>query len=551
MNGLEVTVLLGTTVFAGAVLSPKVRMPAPLILLVLGLILGSVPELREIELPPEVVLLIFLPAMLFWESLTTSLRSIKRDFRGIVILSTLQVVVTAFAVAAVAASLGMPWEAALVLGAALAPPDATAVAAMGRSLPHRNFMLLKAESLTNDGTALVIYAIAVGTTVGGQYSALDVTGLVVRSYAGGLAAGAVVAGLAYVVLRRLTDAITINIGLLLTPFAAYLLAESIQASGVLAVVVAGLIVAFVSGRISNANSRRQTESAWPLASYLLNGSLFVLIGLEVQAVTHELGAGDIGRLTTIVVAVWIGLIFVRFLFQSVSVLLIRVLDRRPEQRARRMTYRARVVSAVAGFRGAISLAIALSVPPAMDNGRPFPGRDDIVFVTAGVIVLTLLVQGPLLPMVVRWAALPEDVSTPTETVLAEIAITKSAIQALPRLAREIGVSDVVRDRLADEYREHLRVVEERGSVSVQQVETVGEEGATGGAEERAVPGPESGSPGVRSRQRARLALALLESKRAVLIRLRHDGSIDDSVARQIQTQLDVEELRLTGVDRFE
>src|SRR4051794_20744095 len=156
------------------------------------------------------VLLIFLPAMLFWESLTTSLRSIKRDFRGIVIMSTLLVVATAFAVAGTAHALGMPWEAALVLGAAVAPPDATAVAALGRTLPHRNFMLLKAESLTNDGTALVVYAIAVGIGVGGNYTPLDMTRLVALSYVGGLAAGVVVAGAAYFVLRRLRDASTIN-----------------------------------------------------------------------------------------------------------------------------------------------------------------------------------------------------------------------------------------------------------------------------------------------------------------------------------------------------
>jgi monovalent cation/hydrogen antiporter len=238
------------------------------------------------------------------------------------------VVATAFAVAGIAHRLGMPWEAALVLGAAVAPPDATAVAALGRTLPHRNFMLLKAESLTNDGKALVVYAIAVGVAVGGDYTAVEITGLVLLSHVGGVAVGALVAGAAYLVLRRLRDATAINIALLLIPFASYLLAELIHASGVLAVVVAGLIVAYTSTRISTAASRRQTESVWPLGSYLLNGSLFVLIGLEVQAVAHELAAGQSGRLLVIVVGVWAGLIVVRFLLQTASVSLIRLLDRR-------------------------------------------------------------------------------------------------------------------------------------------------------------------------------------------------------------------------------
>src|SRR3978361_1038187 len=147
MNGLEITVTLGAAVFAGTVLAPRLRMATPLLLLLLGLALGFVPELRSIELHPEMVLLIFLPVMLFWESLTTSLRSIRRDLRGIVLLSTLLVVASAPAVAGVAHLLGLPWNTALILGAALAPPDATAVAALGRMLPRRNFMLLKAESL--------------------------------------------------------------------------------------------------------------------------------------------------------------------------------------------------------------------------------------------------------------------------------------------------------------------------------------------------------------------------------------------------------------------
>src|SRR3954464_5765156 len=262
MNGLEITVALGAAVFAGTVLAPRLRMATPLLLLLMGLVLGFVPELRHIELHPEMVLLIFLPVMLFWESLTTSLRSIRRDFRGIMIMSTLLVVATAFAVAGIGHALGIPWAAALVLGAAVAPPDATVVAALGRTLPHRNFMLLKAESLTNDGTALVVYAIAVGIAVGGDYTPLDVTGLVARSYLGGLAVGAAVAAVAFFLLRPLRDATTINIGLLLVPSVSSRVAGGVGASGGLPGVVPGLAVGYASARISPAASRRQTESAW-------------------------------------------------------------------------------------------------------------------------------------------------------------------------------------------------------------------------------------------------------------------------------------------------
>ena len=553
MNGLEMTVTLGATVFAGTVLAPRLRMATPLVLLLLGLALGFVPELRHIELHPEMVLLIFLPVMLFWESLTTSLRSIRRDFRGIMIMSTLLVVATAFSVAGIAHALGLPWAAALVLGAAVAPPDATAVAALGRTLPHRNFMLLKAESLTNDGTALVVYAIAVGIAVGGDYTPLDVAGLITRSYLGGVAVGALVAAAAYVVLRPLRDATTINIGLLLIPFVAYLVAELIGASGVLAVVVAGLAVGYASARISTAASRRQTESAWPLGSQLLNGTLFVLIGLEVQVVVRDLGLTAVARLLGVVVAVWIGLLVVRFVFQTLSVSLIRLLDRRPSQRARRMSYRARLVSAVAGFRGAVSLAIALSVPVLRENGDPFPGREDIVFVTTGVIVLTLLVQGPLLPAVVRWARLPEDTGLDDELRLAERALTTTTVTAIPDLADEHGISAEVRDRVSRDYAEHLSLWEA--------TESERRTPAAGPGPGGDVPGPgvepallpdrvaiADPSPLARDEEYRRLRLALLDRKREVLLRLRREGAIDDSVARRVQTRIDIEELRLTGVE---
>jgi Na+/H+ antiporter len=528
MNGLEITVLLGAAVLAGTVAAPRLRIAVPLLLVIIGLALGFVPKLREVELPPETVLLLFLPVMLFWESLTTSLRSIKRDFRGIVIMSTLLVVATAFGVAGIAYALGMPWDAALILGAALAPPDATAAAALGRILPHRQFMLLKAESLTNDGTALVVYAVAVGVAAGGHYTPLDITGLVLLSYLGGLASGALFAGVAYLVMRGLWDPIALNLALLLTPFVAYLAAELIGASGVLAVVVAGLVLSYVSGRISTAASRRQTESAWPLGAYLLNGALFVLIGLEVHSAASEYRAGDLGRLLGLVIGVWVALIVIRFVFAQAAVLVIRALDRRPSQRTRRMSYRARVVSTVAGVRGAVSLAIALSVPATLQNGAPFPRREEIVFVTAGVVLLTLMVQAPLLPPAVRWAKLPEDHDAEAELLLAEREISSAVAAALPELAREHGIGEEARRILARDYEEHLARAEADRLQTETRPDTL-----------------------VDHEEYVRLRVAVLDRKREVLHRLRRTGAIDDSVARHIQTRLDIEELRLTGPDPME
>lgn len=594
MEGLEVTVLLGLTILVGTLIAPRVRLALPLVLVILGLLLGFVPPLREVQLPPETVLLLFLPVMLFWESLTTSLRSIRRDFRYIVPMSTLLVVASAFAVAGIGVLFGMPWEIALILGAAVAPPDATAVAALGRLLPRRMFMKLKAESLTNDGTALVLYAIAVSLALGGQVTPLSVTWDVLVSYVGGIAAGIVVAALATLLLRRISSTIVINVTLLIVPFSAFLLAELVHASGVLAVVVAGLIVAWVSPRVTTAASRRQADAAWPFGVFLLNGALFVLIGLEVQFVAHEISAAAIGRLVLVTLAVWATLFAVRYVFQLLNVLFQRRPAERPPRGARS---RARLVSTVAGMRGAVSLAIALSVPTGVSAGSMVGGRDEIVFVTAGVILLSLLVQAPLLPALVRWARFPVDHAEDEEYELAERAISGAALAALDDLAAEHGIGQEVRDRVRAEGYQALEFANARTLAREQALidaeadaldEMLGAPDPYGtGGEARSredddedagnvavsagtAPDPEATdgttlqmiatsadvdlaqrSPLVRHEEHTRLKLALLDRKREVLLGLRGAGTVDDMVVRRISARLDLEQVRLQGIEEFD
>jgi NhaP-type Na+/H+ or K+/H+ antiporter len=189
---LEFVVALGVAVLVCDVLGRRLRVPSPVLLLLGGVVLGFVPAFSDVRLPPEAVLLVFLPVILFWESLTTSLREIRRNLRGVVLLSTVLVIVTAAAVAATAHALGLAWGAAWVLGAALAPTDATAVGVLARSLPRRNVTILRAESLVNDGTALVLYSIAVTAVVNDTTpGAWEVVGSFTLSYAGGLAVGLV------------------------------------------------------------------------------------------------------------------------------------------------------------------------------------------------------------------------------------------------------------------------------------------------------------------------------------------------------------------------
>lgn len=600
MEGLEVTVLIGLTILVGTLLAPRVRLALPLVLVILGLLLGFVPQLREIQLPPETVLLLFLPVMLFWESLTTSLRSIRRDFRYILPMSTLLVVASAFAVAGIGLLFGMPWETALILGAAVAPPDATAVAALGRLLPRRMFMKLKAESLTNDGTALVLYAIAISLALGGNVTPLSVTMSVLVSYIGGIAAGVVIAALGYLLLRRTSSTTVINVTLLLIPFSAFLLAEIAHASGVLAVVVAGLIVAYVSPRVTTASSRRQVAAAWPFGVFLLNGALFVLIGLEVQFVAHEISAAAIGRLVLITLAVWGTLLIVRYLFQVMNAPFQRRGAARPSRGARA---RSMAVSTVAGMRGAVSLAIALSVPVASATEGEIAGRDEIVFITAGVILLSLLVQAPLLPAIVRWARFPVDHADDEEYELAERAISGAALAALDDLAVEHGVGQEIRDKVRAEGYQMLEFSNARALAREQAIVDaeaqaldvmLGEPDPLGGDGQQLDGGADTASAGsapvalrmpdvdaatgdgtdgevrtlqmlatsadvdvmqrsplLRHEEHTRLKLALIDRKREVLLGLRRDGTVDDLVVRRISARLDLEQVRLQGIEEYD
>src|ERR1700759_11818 len=244
MNSLRdpgLVVALGLAVLVCDVVARRVRIAPPVVLLVCGALLGFVPALRSTHLPPDAVLLLFLPALLYWESLTTSLREIRSNLRVIVLLSTVLIAATAAAVAAAGHALGLPWGPAWVLGAALAPTDATAVGVLAGALPRRTVTTLRAESLVNDGTALVIYGLAVGGTVGEEHlGVIHVGGLFLLSYPGGALAGVLTAWVWSPGRRGLDHPLLVGVSVILIPFAAYLLADAVHASGVLAVVVCGL-----------------------------------------------------------------------------------------------------------------------------------------------------------------------------------------------------------------------------------------------------------------------------------------------------------------------
>ncbi|MFJ8028215.1 Na+/H+ antiporter [Streptomyces sp. NPDC096311] len=528
MHGLELVVVLGVAVLVGNAIGQRFDIAPPIPLLVTGAALGSIPQVRQAQFPPEVVLLLFLPVLLHWESITTSLREIRTNLRGIVLMSTVLVILTAWAVAAAGHALGLPWGPAWVLGAAVAPTDATAVGVLARALPRRHVTLLRAESLVNDGTALVIYGLAVGITVGEEHLSMPhVGGLFLLAYGGGAVVGAAVAWANTIVRRRLDDPLLGNLVMILVPFTAYLLAELVEASGVIAVVTCGLIMSQIAPRIIRAEHRTQAMAFWSLATFIINGALFVLVGVELQYAVRDLSRADLKDALIAVAVVCAVLVAVRFAFLFASAYLIRMLDRRPQQRLLQIGHRARVISGLAGFRGAVSLAVALSVPQTLDSGEPFPERSFIIFVTSGVILVTLVTQGLMLPAAVRWAKLPPDTSVDEEHGLAETTAIEAALKAMPNLAADLGTGPNTVEWLRQEYKGRLASARAR---------------STGADNDPAL---------LQHQDYTALHLALIAHRRDTVVRLRDERHIDDTVLRRLQADLDNEEVRLSGSSMVE
>ncbi|MCU1585044.1 MAG: Na+/H+ antiporter [Microbacteriaceae bacterium] len=522
MDGLILVVALGAAIIVGGTIASRLRIPPPLVLLILGAGLGFVPFFGHVTLPPELVLLLFLPGLLYWESINTSLREIRNNLRVILLLAVGLVFATTAVIAVIGHAFGLTWPVAIALGAILAPTDATAVAAVVGHLPRRAGTILRAESLVNDGTALVLYASAVTAAVSGKPVVLGETVLrFLASYGVGILIGAL-AGFIVVGIRKfLKERLLANTLSVLTPFLAYLPAESLGVSGVVAVVTCGLVLSQRGPQLITASMRSQSFGFWQLTTFILNGSLFVLIGLELHRVIQSIG-DNWSHALALGVAATVAVIVTRLAWSNGTTYLIRAIDRRPKQRARRSGFRQRFPIAWAGFRGAVSLAAALALPTNTASGAPLPGRSVVIAVTFVVILLTLIVLGLTLPAIVRWSRLSVDPAELDEELLAEQVVLNAALEALPGVASSLSAPDEAREAVRRDYEERLgRIHREEGDPSLAHVDET------------------------ETDLEAALRLGLLPAKRSALVQLRDARRIDDIVHRRVLGRIDLEELRLS------
>jgi Na+/H+ antiporter len=530
MGPVETVLCLLVAVAALATLSRRLGVAEPIVLVLGGLVLGFIPGLADTEFPPDVVFLLFVPPLVYIGAYLTPWRDIKKNVRPILALAIGLVLTTIFVVAAVAMSVvnePMPWAVAFVLATIVAPPDAVAVMAITNRLkvPRRVINVLEGESLANDAVALVAYKMAIAAAVSGTFSlGAAATGFAWASV-GGLLIGWVVAYLMLWVRRQLSDPYVQTTLSLLTPFAAYLPAEAVEASGVLAVVTAGVYISRHSSRYFSVEARTLSLSFWHVVEFLLNGLAFILIGLQLRKVYFQLGDYPLGELLKDTAAIALTVIVIRVLWVFPATYLPRWFIPSVRQRQPSPPWRQVALVAWAGIRGVDSLATALAVPLVISAGRPFPQRDLVIFLSFGVILSTLVLQGLSLPLLIRWLGLRDDGLDESEEMKGRAAATEAALRRLDELAKEPWAPGEWVERLRAVYRTRLRRYQSRLRHDA--------------CEEHYEEDAES----VR-----RLRCELLNAERQAVLELRDREVINDEVMRDIERDIDLEELRVKEDD---
>jgi Na+/H+ antiporter len=526
MHQAESIVILFAFVAALVLLSRKLTLPYPIVLVVAGLALSFVPRLPQVRLNPDIVFYFFLPPLIYPAALFTSWRDFRRNLRPIGLLSVGLVLVTIVVIALTAHALvpAMPWSAAFALGAIVSPTDAIAATSVIRrlSLPHRIEVVLEGESLVNDATALVALQFAVAALMTGSFSLGAAAARFILVVLGGIALGLVVGLLMRWIHRQLDDPPVQVIISLLTPFIAYLPAERLHVSGILAVVAAGIFLGWHTPLIVTARYRLQAFAFWEMVVFLLNGFVFIVIGLQLPGILHALRGESLVRLITDGLLVSAAAVLVRIAWVFPASYLPRFLSKRIRKRDPYPGWRNVVVVAWCGMRGVISLAAAFALPFSLRNGSAFPARNYILFLTFCVIFTTLVLQGLTLPLLIQLFGIKADTAIDEEERIARVEANKAALEFIKRVAGDSGFAPNVTERLRTEYEERL---EELRRCTDTPAERRGE---------------------VATREYVQLQQEALKRERDTIIRLRNEHVINDAALRRIQRDLDLAEARLAA-----
>jgi monovalent cation/hydrogen antiporter len=529
VNASLLAVLVAAVLLAAV--ARRYNVSAPLALVMAGLAVGLIPGVPKIELDPKLVLFVILPPLLWSAGLGSSYMALRRNVRAISLLAIGLPLATAFAVGFVAYETvpELTGAAALTLGAIVAPSDAVSATAVGRrsGLPRQITTLLGGESLLNDAVALTAYKVALAAAIGTASSWGQGVATFVLAVVGGVAVGAVLGAVIVFIRSLLDDPLVESAVGLVAPFFIYLVAEEIHGSGVLAVVVAALIVGQRTARASYA-TRLQDQAVWKALQLVLESFAFLLIGLQLPGVVARMRGMPASLLVVSSLAVFATLLLVRIVWVYLSAYLPRLLFPDIRKRERRPTPSQVFIVAWAGMRGVVSLAAAFGVPMTTLTGAPFPGRAHIVFLTFVVVIGTLLLHGLTLPWLIRVLGVRGDEAR-TDAMSEAAAQDKAARAAAERLDELLAEQE---DRGPSDV--HERAAQVLRGWNTRRRNAAWERLGRGDAEI-------GESPASAFR---RLRLEMLDAERKTFVAERDSGHIDDEVLRSVLRGLDLEEATL-------
>jgi monovalent cation/hydrogen antiporter len=522
MQNVATIIILLAVVTALAQVTDLIKVPYPILLVLTGMGIGMVPGLPVIHLSPEIVFLVFLPPILYQAAWTTSWPDFKAAKRPITQLAIGCVIFTTCAVAWVAHTFipELGWAEAFVLGAIISPPDAVAAAAAtkGLKIPKRVTTILEGESLVNDATGLIAYRFALAAVITGSFSIWEASYKFVIVAIGGIILGFIM-GYLFKWIHKLTpdNPTTDTVLTFITPYIVYLFAESIHISGVLALVTCGLYLSWNSSEIFSQQMRLQAYGTWDTVIFILNGIIFILIGLQLPGIWEQIN-NDIAPATLIkygaivsiavilgrIIWVYPGAYVPRWIFKSIRM-------REP------INPRLTPIIAWSGMRGVVSLAAALALPIMIEGSKPFPSRNLIIFLTFCVIFSTLVLQGLTLRPLIRMLGVTGDGREHEKEQQVRMKIASSVIEHIEENL-SLGLSDEVLNQIKTKY--EIRMQRLRND-----------------------PGQQKLAP-EQINQFHTLQQELLRLERSHLVALRRQSAVSDEILRKIEYELDLEETRL-------
>jgi len=520
-----IVVLLFGITFLG-VLSNKYKFPFHIILVVSGIIISLIPDLPVITLNPDVVFLIFLPPLLYGAAWNTSWRDFKAAIRPISLASIGLVFFTTALVAITAYNLipGISWPISFLIGAIVSPPDAVAATSVtkGLGLQPRVIAILEGESLVNDASGLIAYKYALAAVAAGNFILWKASLNFIWIAGAGIAIGLIIGYILYLVHKKFICDPILEVTLtFITPFASYLLAERLEVSGVLAVVTTGLYLSYRSGEIFSNQSRIMAYAVWDVVVFILNGLIFVLIGLQLRNVMEGIKNYSAGELALYGIAVSIVVIAVRFVWVIPAALVPRWLSKRIRENEP-FDKRNMFIVGWTGMRGVVSMAAALAIPLMLENGAAFPHRNLIIYLAFCVILSTLIVLGLPLPWLIRKMKLQ-----PYSIVAEEYDVRNKIV---------LNAINYIEDNLSLIPEELLHNIKSKYEVKYNRLQKTDLPANYFGKGEKL--------PGTIFNEFSKMQIDLIGIERKTLQMLHRRGEASEEILRKVEKELDLEETRL-------